>query len=318
MSNVEPTPEKLNYVLTELSSNRGGCILLGLLKKRYPEVQENEAFLIQQKLAKEDFIALTDFSSDRKIAKINDKGREHILKGGYKSEAQKNIESTVKSMISRTSKIVQDMKTPKQNKVFFNQLNSVKTEVQYNIGVLSEEDLQSHLSKVKVLIRNHYGLMSNEASRIEKIVREGTRKDLMPLLIELITELEIKIGFTDLSNLHSEVRRISEEHFHNGHFREAVVNAFTLLIEITKNKYSINKDGLPLMQDVFSKENPKYRVSDDSNEQQGIMFLYSGAVAGIRNKYVHKTAKITNKQYALELLHFASFLFRLFDDSTIY
>lgn len=240
-----PSVEHLNYILTELNNKRSGTVILGLLQNKYPQIDNNQSFLIQQKLEKDGFIQLKQISSDRKSAQITERGREHILTGGY---AQ---------------------------------------------------------SKPKVVLKRD---VFDPPLDVRKIAEKIFRNTHIP----------------KLSDLHKKVQEVSAEQFKDGHYREAVLNAFVALTEVIKAKYPISdhkgtlKDGVDLMQDVFSSQNCKHQISSDANEQKGIMFLYAGAIAAIRNKYGHKTAKIKEAQQAVELLHFASFLFRLLDDPAIY
>ncbi|HRD39401.1 MAG TPA: TIGR02391 family protein, partial [Bacteroidia bacterium] len=168
----------------------------------------------------------------------------------------------------------------------------------------------------------------NAIDNFGKINQETITKDVLVAETKnIITNIELKLlGDTlDLSHLHPEIKKVSEGLFLKQHYREAVNNAFVRLIEIVKGKYPIiddkskkQKDGLDLMQDVFSKDKAKFIFSTDPNEQQGMMYLYAGAVAGIRNRYAHSTKDITEPNYALELLHFASALVRLFENKAIY
>jgi len=71
------------------------------------------------------------------------------------------------------------------------------------------------------------------------------------------------------------------------------------------------------MQNVFSPNNPVLMVSDDPDEIMGYMWMFSGAVMGIRNAKAHKLIPQREPQAALEWLAFASALFRALDKAKL-
>jgi hypothetical protein len=66
---------------------------------------------------------------------------------------------------------------------------------------------------------------------------------------------------------------------------------------------------------TFSPKKPILQVSEDEGEQQGFMWLYSGAVMGIRNPKAHRLVEQKDPQRALEWLAFAGVLFSVLDDA---
>ena len=71
------------------------------------------------------------------------------------------------------------------------------------------------------------------------------------------------------------------------------------------------------MQAVFSVKNPiltfnSLQSDTDKSEQQGMMFLYAGAILGLRNPRAHEIVK-DDPQKALELIAFLSFLAKSLD-----
>jgi uncharacterized protein (TIGR02391 family) len=77
-------------------------------------------------------------------------------------------------------------------------------------------------------------------------------------------------------------------------------------------KSGSKKDGTALMQSIFSPRNPvllfnAMQSRTDEDEQQGMMFLFCGAILAIRNPRAH--ARIVDEEdRALEYLAFLSFL----------
>ncbi len=153
-------------------------------------------------------------------------------------------------------------------------------------------------------------------------ILEEIRSKLISWLIDKKKELtESFSGINtsiELSNLHPTVQRIADELFSNGHYREAILNTYIELVNAVKTKSGLHHiDNTRLMQTAFSKDNPVIIVSEDSDEQVGFMWLFTGAVMGIRNPKAHRLIQQNDPQRTIEWLSFASVLFRVLDDSKI-
>ncbi|QMW02279.1 TIGR02391 family protein [Spirosoma foliorum] len=118
-----------------------------------------------------------------------------------------------------------------------------------------------------------------------------------------------------LKDLHPQVRAAASELFRNGHFADAIFRAYTALNIAVKQKTGLKADNTPLMQSAFSFKNPYLIVGDNEDEQQGFMFLFAGAMLGIRNPKAHLNVEQNDPQRTLEWLSFASVLFRILDES---
>ncbi len=70
------------------------------------------------------------------------------------------------------------------------------------------------------------------------------------------------------------------------------------------------------MQTAFSANSPKLSVSKNVDERLGFMWLFTGAVMGVRNPKAHAITPHPDKQTTLEWLGFASVLFRVLDGAT--
>lgn len=123
---------------------------------------------------------------------------------------------------------------------------------------------------------------------------------------------------TTIVGLHPLVLEVAERLFEDGHYRQAILDTYIALVQQVKGKSGrYDLDGAALMQQVFSAKTPKIIVSDDPDEQLGYMWMFSGAVMGIRNPKAHRITKQTDPQRTLEWLHFASVLFRVLDDARV-
>lgn len=122
-------------------------------------------------------------------------------------------------------------------------------------------------------------------------------------------------GIRDL--LHPAVVRVAESRIKSGHYADAVEGAFKELNIAVKakvrQKFSIELDGQPLMQRVFSPDNPLLLVEGNldtqtnKDTQRGYMMMFSGAMSAIRNPKAHENMTIS-KDDAVRKLMFASML----------
>lgn len=119
----------------------------------------------------------------------------------------------------------------------------------------------------------------------------------------------------DLDNLHPKVREIAGKLFQDGHFRQAILDVYIALVNAVKEKSGCNLDNSPLMQKVFSRDNPILRISEDSDEQLGFMWLFSGAVMAVRNPKAHSLVAQDDPVRTMKWFAFASVLFEILDES---
>ena len=130
-------------------------------------------------------------------------------------------------------------------------------------------------------------------------------------------EIDPNIPF-EISGLHPIVQKTAGALYKDGHYRQAILDTYIALVEAVKIKSGEHKlDNTPLMQKVFSQNSPILKVSDDPDEQLGFMWLFCGAVMGIRNPKAHRLIEQNDPKRTLEWLSFASVLLRVLDDSNL-
>lgn len=125
-------------------------------------------------------------------------------------------------------------------------------------------------------------------------------------------------GTLDITRLHPRIQAASAGLFEDGHYRHAILDACLALNEPVRKKSGSNADdGTALMQHVFSPKDPMLRVSQFEGEQQGVMFLLSGAMMGLRNPSGHhlNTDAAMTREECLEWLGFLSALMRVVDNA---
>ncbi len=122
-------------------------------------------------------------------------------------------------------------------------------------------------------------------------------------------------AFGDL-DIHPEIERAVGRLFRDGHYANAVEDACKVLdglVKIRSGRFDLS--GTDLMQTVFSPKAPVLRFNDlqtetGRSEQQGMMFLYSGAMLALRNPRAHELIQDDPEQ-ALEYIGFLSLLAKL-------
>ncbi len=124
-------------------------------------------------------------------------------------------------------------------------------------------------------------------------------------------------AFGDL-DLHPEILRASAKLFEDGHYAEAVESGCKVLDLLVKMR-SMRSDpsGTELMQLVFSPKTPILKFNDqatesEKSEQQGMMYLFAGAMLALRNPRAHGLVK-DHPQNAVEYLSFISMLAKSLD-----
>ena len=164
-------------------------------------------------------------------------------------------------------------------------------------------------------------------------VRDGYRRSIqqaistLKTIIELFREKLQDLGdspegranraFAEL-DIHPELARAVGKLFHDGHYANAIEDACKVidgLVKIRSGRSDLG--GTDLMQTVFSPKTPVLRFNalqteTDRSEQQGMMFLYAGAMLALRNPRAHALIQDDPEQ-ALEYLGFLSLLAKALD-----
>lgn len=167
-------------------------------------------------------------------------------------------------------------------------------------------------------------LLKKEIIKV-KTIKEGKKKTKFwfpAWIYKKEAEKEINPSKNKIAeNLHPEISKVSQELFKDGHYAQAIEEAFKKVISLVKKKSGRKDlDGFNLMSTVFSKQKPLLKfnsLSDrtEEDEQQGWMHLYQGAVLGIRNVKAHSNAVQKDSKKASEYLCFASLLCRRLDET---
>lgn len=166
-------------------------------------------------------------------------------------------------------------------------------------------------------------------SEIRRTYGDGISKTISSLET-IISLFEEKLGtgdpnsaararrqFVDL-DLHPEIARAASSLFQNGHYANAIEDACKALDGLVRMRSArFDLSGTELMQKVFSPNNPILKFNtlnteSDRSEQQGRMFLFSGAMLAVRNPRAHGLIE-DSAENALDYIAFLSLLAKMAD-----
>lgn len=123
--------------------------------------------------------------------------------------------------------------------------------------------------------------------------------------------------------LHTKVVEVAGKLLDDGHYAQAVFEAFKALEEYVRDKTTVHdKYGKNLMAHVLNENNPILKIKPShpqtsNEEQEGFRLIFMGSMLAIKNPKSHRTLKLRDKSRALLYLAFASLLFELVDDATV-
>jgi uncharacterized protein (TIGR02391 family) len=133
------------------------------------------------------------------------------------------------------------------------------------------------------------------------------------------TAARVKATFEGL-DLHPRIATVCADLYRDGHYANAVEDAAKALVNFVKEKSGRHDlDGAPLMQQVFSANIPILVFNDladqsDRDEQQGMMYLFTGAVLALRNPRAHKLLQ-DSPQEALDYIALLSLLAKRLEET---
>ncbi|MEC0249346.1 TIGR02391 family protein [Paenibacillus chitinolyticus] len=199
----------------------------------------------------------------------------------------------------------------KDSSVFFPEINEEQP-ILMMMRTLVEEGLVSGEVKLPTQLtvtEKGYSLLRGQASPLAQAA-PSTSAPKAPVIDEPPTPV---VQPSKLEGLHPKVLAKVEKLFQDGHYRSAVLDTYVALNKEVQRKSRLSQDGSSLMQKAFSKDKPTLKVAGGDDPQMGANWLFSGAMMGVRNVLAHDDLIHPSEQEALELLYFASMLFRRLD-----
>lgn len=123
-----------------------------------------------------------------------------------------------------------------------------------------------------------------------------------------------------IEGLHQAVIEAASALFADGHFSQAIFEAFKALEVRVRTQSGLDLSGRELMTQAFATSGPINVAFEQGqsgkDEQEGFRFIFMGVIQGIRNPKGHELVKQSDAQRTLEYLAIASVLFRRLDDAT--
>jgi uncharacterized protein (TIGR02391 family) len=185
--------------------------------------------------------------------------------------------------------------------------------------------LKTDYANLRLLWEQHYD--TNELGYLGRHIGFGDPHDYDDILNRDIPLIEDKaeqhllesqqppdhIGFERL--LHPVIFEHAYQQYRTGHLREAVLNAFTAVFDLIRQRTRLDMDGAKLASQAFSVREPHLILSEietesGRNDQGGFLQIYQGAYIGIRNPKAHSLRHDLTEEKAAQYLIFASLLAR--------
>ncbi|MFC7072974.1 TIGR02391 family protein [Halovenus rubra] len=122
----------------------------------------------------------------------------------------------------------------------------------------------------------------------------------------------------DSSVLDNELVERSISQYESGHYQSAVQSAFIVLEERVRDRGNFGRDihGSDLMTEAFTPERGPLSFGETGSEQEGVMFLYRGAMQSLRNPASHRFIEEVDEEYARDVIHTVNLLLRLMESNT--
>jgi uncharacterized protein (TIGR02391 family) len=119
-----------------------------------------------------------------------------------------------------------------------------------------------------------------------------------------------------------ELRRTCRKLYLDGHYAQAVEEAYKCVNNVVKRLSGLGLDGVTLMQSAFSANNPvlalnSLQTSSELDQQRGYMEIFAAVITRIRNPRAHEHAYLDDPTTALELLGMANHLVRIARSATV-
>lgn len=196
--------------------------------------------------------------------------REIAYDDGARETVQNNIRDTVRDIFGPDSQVARDFAYPS---------------LYHSDGSIGYWDDDDPTIDYQAYSRGIPQMETRLRGLIAKL--EETRLDLQES--PEVQSLQLFQGM----RLHPRIRAVCSDLFRDGHYPQAVFDASKALVNLVKEKSGRDDlDGVGLMTEVFSVNNPILRFNDlttqsDKDEQKGMMHLFMGVTLGVRNPRGH-------------------------------
>lgn len=116
-------------------------------------------------------------------------------------------------------------------------------------------------------------------------------------------------------DIHESLPKKVKDLFDDGYYSEATFEAYKYLDKLIQHLSSLKISGFKLMMDAFSSDQPKIMLTKNTtktekDEQDGVKFIFAGAMLAIRNPRGHEYSIKDSPDQCLDHLSLASLLLR--------
>lgn len=190
--------------------------------------------------------------------------------------------------------------------------SEVKSYIKHNGNNPNEKSLHSALGRAQFLTR------TGSVGRY-KYIQSFNFNDPLVSIFQKTTGIKL----LEERGIHSDIIKVSGQLFEDGHYSQAIFEAYKEINNLVKRKSGLsNLDGRNLMSQAFKLPTPilqlnKLLTDSDKDEQEGFMFLFMGAIVGIRNPKAHDHVIQSDPIITLEYLSFASLLAKRIDQAMV-
>lgn len=187
-------------------------------------------------------------------------------------------------------------------------------------GVIGDND---RLLREILLLKTEANLYPQRVPKDDPLLQLRWLDGAILKLETIIKRVPSNTVYAILPGLHPRVGTVSEGLLQDGHYSQAIFEAFKGLEEYVRDKTGIHdKYGTALMAHVFNENSPilkvKYSHPETAREeQQGLKLIFMGSMLAIKNPKSHRTIRLRKKSRALLYLAFVSLLFEIVGDATL-
>jgi uncharacterized protein (TIGR02391 family) len=205
--------------------------------------------------------------------------------------------------------------------------SSFPMQVSTSSHVATEDEMQEEYEQDLKVMRDNLLAYKEEMQLKEPKGTKPSKIDKSVVNSSLIEKETVERMFDDIIT-HPLIKEASQNHFKNGEYRPAVLDAMIGLEVMIKEKANYPKDnagkelsGVRLMHRVFDPDRPilnwcKGEHQIERDELEGYKFIFAGAMQGIRDTKAHAIFEISPVR-ALKLLTLATLLAELVDASEV-
>lgn len=191
------------------------------------------------------------------------------------------------------------------------------------ISAVSRGLFDEHLSDDFLALKVQANLYPQKVPKDDPLLQLRWFNNAISQMETLVNKLPPATPSLSQIGLHPRVVEVAGKLLNDGHYSQAVFEAFKALEEHVRDKTGVyDKYGTALMAHVLNERSPILKIKPShpktsNDEQEGFKLIFMGSIQAIKNPKSHRTLKLNSKPRALLYLAFASLLFELVDDATI-